>query len=82
MYKRQGHHRGYEGSISIDGTELRDISPASLYELLSVIQQEVFIFNSSIEKNVTMFGDFAPERVEARGFLYSMLTLSAAAEDK
>lgn len=60
-----GHHRGYEGSISIDGTELRDISPASLYELLSVIQQEVFIFNSSIEKNVTMFGDFAPERVEA-----------------
>ena len=29
-----------------------------------------------------MFGDFAPERVEARGFLYSMLTLSAAAEDK
>ena len=57
-----GHHRGYEGSISIDGTELRDISPASLYELLSVIQQEVFIFNSSIEKNVTMFGDFAPER--------------------
>ena len=77
-----GHHRGYEGSISIDGTELRDISPASLYELLSVIQQEVFIFNSSIEKNVTMFGDFAPERVEARGFLYSMLTLSAAAEDK
>ncbi len=77
-----GHHRGYEGSISIDGTELRDISPASLYELLSVIQQEVFIFNSSIEKNVTMFGDFAPELIEARGFLYSMLTLSAAAEDK
>lgn len=60
-----GHHRGYEGSISIDGTELRDISPASLYELLSVIQQEVFIFNSSIEKNVTMFGDFAPELIEA-----------------
>ena len=60
-----GHHRGYEGSICIDGTELRDISPASLYELLSVIQQEVFIFNSSIEKNVTMFGDFEPGQVEA-----------------
>ena len=60
-----GHHRGYEGSICIDGAELRDISPASLYELLSVIQQEVFIFNSSIEKNVTMFGDFEPGQVEA-----------------
>lgn len=60
-----GHHKGYEGSIRLDGTELRDISAASLYELLSVIQQEVFIFNSSIEQNVTMFGDFPPERVEA-----------------
>ena len=60
-----GHHKGYEGSIRLDGAELRDISAASLYELLSVIQQEVFIFNSSIEQNVTMFGDFPPERVEA-----------------
>lgn len=60
-----GHHHGYEGSIRLDGTELRDISAASLYELLSVIQQEVFIFNSSIEQNVTMFGSFPPERVEA-----------------
>lgn len=60
-----GHHKGYEGSIRLDGTELRDISAASLYELLSVIQQEVFIFNSSIEQNVTMFGNFPPERVEA-----------------
>ena len=60
-----GHHKGYEGSIRLDGAELRDISAASLYELLSVIQQEVFIFNSSIEQNVTMFGNFPPERVEA-----------------
>lgn len=44
---------------------LREIAPACLYELLSVIQQEVFIFNSSIEQNVTMFGKFEPERVEA-----------------
>ena len=60
-----GHHPGYEGSIRLDGAELREIAPASLYELLSVIQQEVFIFNSSIEQNVTMFGKFEPERVEA-----------------
>ena len=60
-----GHHKGYEGSIRLDGAELRDISAASLYELLSVIQQEVFIFNSSIEQNVTMFGNFPLERVEA-----------------
>lgn len=60
-----GHHPGYEGSIRLDGAELREIAPAPLYELLSVIQQEVFIFNSSIEQNVTMFGKFEPERVEA-----------------
>lgn len=52
-----GYH-SYSGSICYDGKELRDIGSASLYELISIIQQNVFVFNSSIRDNVTMFHEF------------------------
>ena len=53
----------YEGSILLDGTELRTVSPESLYETVSVIQQNVFVFNASIRDNVTMFRSFPPEEL-------------------
>ena len=53
----------YEGSILLDGTELRAASPESLYETVSVIQQNVFVFNASIRDNVTMFRSFPPEEL-------------------
>ncbi len=55
---------GYTGSISYDDTNLRKISSESLYELVSVVQQNVFIFNASIRDNITMFSDFPREEVE------------------
>ncbi|MDO4384598.1 MAG: ABC transporter ATP-binding protein [Clostridia bacterium] len=55
----------YRGSIRLDDTELRDIAPESLYELMSVIQQNVFVFNASIRDNVTMFRDFPQDRLES-----------------
>ena len=53
----------YEGSILLDGTELRAASPESLYETVSLIQQNVFVFNASIRDNVTMFRSFPPEEL-------------------
>ena len=45
----------YKGSITLDGVELRDISVDSLYNMESMVQQNVFVFNSSIKDNITMF---------------------------
>ncbi len=53
----------YEGNILLDGTELRAASPESLYETVSLIQQNVFVFNASIRDNVTMFRSFPPEEL-------------------
>ena len=50
----------YDGSILLDGTELRMIAPESLYETVSLIQQNVFVFNASIRDNITMFRSFPP----------------------
>lgn len=57
-------HNGYSGSICYDTTELRQISSESLYEMVSVVQQNVFIFNASIRDNITMFSDFPREEVD------------------
>lgn len=55
---------GYEGSIYYDGSELSDISRESLYDAVSTVQQNVFVFNSSIRDNITMFRDFSGEAVD------------------
>jgi len=57
-------HDDYTGSIRYDDAELRQISSDSLYEMVSVVQQNVFIFNASIRDNITMFSDFPREEVD------------------
>ena len=56
--------RDYAGEIRYDGKELKTVSPGSLYDLASIIQQNVFVFNSTIRDNITMFSDFPKEDVE------------------
>ena len=57
-------HDGYTGSICYDEAELRQISSESLYEMVSIVQQNVFIFNASIRDNITMFSDYPREEVD------------------
>lgn len=59
-----GAGAAYEGKILMDGREVRDLSPESLYGLMSVIQQNVFVFNASVRDNVTMFRSFPQEELE------------------
>ena len=54
----------YGGEIRYDGKELREISASSLYDLVSIIQQNVFVFNSTIRDNITMFSAFPKEEVD------------------
>ena len=56
-------YHSYNGSISYDDIELRDISSSSLYDIQSIIQQNVFVFNATIRDNITMFGEFDDDEV-------------------
>ena len=56
-------YHSYDGSISYDDIELRDISSSSLYDIQSIIQQNVFVFNATIRDNITMFGEFDDDEV-------------------
>lgn len=54
---------GYSGSITLDGIELSDINPESLYDIISIIHQNVFVFNASIKDNISMFRSFSKEEM-------------------
>lgn len=71
-------HSGYTGSIRYDNTELREISSESLYEMVSVVQQNVFIFNASIRDNITMFSEFPKAEVDRAIKLSGLSPLIAA----
>ena len=57
-------HHDYEGTIRYDDSELREINSESLYELVSMIEQNVFVFDASIRDNITMFRNFPTAEVD------------------
>ena len=60
-----GSSDAYEGSILFDGKELKQVHSDSLYELMTMVQQSVFIFNDTIRNNITMFREFPDAQVES-----------------
>ena len=59
-----GSNNNYGGDIYFDEDELRSIHSDSLYDLVSIVQQNVFVFNSSIRNNITMFKEFDEEKIQ------------------
>ena len=54
-----------EGKICIDGTDLDEISRNSIINLISTINQNVFLFKGSIYDNITLFSkDYSEEKVK------------------
>lgn len=56
-----GSSSNYQGEICIDSVSIKNIESESLYQLMTSVQQNVFIFNDTIRNNVTMFHEF-PDR--------------------
>ena len=59
-----GSYTDYAGSITVDGQELREVDTDSLYDLMSLIGQNVFLFDDTVRRNLTMFRDFPEDQVE------------------
>lgn len=71
-------HQVYTGEILIDQIDLQQITTESLYQSFSLIQQEVFIFNTTIENNVTMFKQFSKDQIEKALRISGLSTLIEA----
>ncbi|MCL4104499.1 UNVERIFIED_CONTAM: hypothetical protein GTU68_047461 [Idotea baltica] len=63
----------YEGSISLNGIELSRIPKAEVGKFFSLMQQEVFLFNESIEFNIGLAreGQSQNDVIEAAKYVYA-----------
>ena len=68
----------YEGRILFDGTELRRIHPDSLFQTVSLVQQNVFVFNDTVRNNITLYKDFPDRDVQSAIFKAGLSDLLAS----
>lgn len=59
-----GTYPNYRGSLKFDEIEIRDLSAESINYLFALIQQDVFIFDKSIEENISLFKQFPREELD------------------
>nr|WP_305115700.1 ABC transporter ATP-binding protein [uncultured Acetatifactor sp.] len=59
-----GNCPGYRGSVTVGGKEISRLQPDSIFDVISVIQQNVFIFDDTIARNICMFREFDREQVD------------------
>jgi len=52
------------GHISIDNQNLQDISSESLYNLMTVVQQDVYIFDDTLSANITLNQPFTEDDIK------------------
>jgi ATP-binding cassette subfamily B protein len=60
---------GYEGSVTVDGHELRDVVATDLRAAVTVVHQDVYLFNGTVHDNIALWSpdiDAAAVRQAAR----------------
>ena len=55
-----------EGSVQIDGTDVRQIDPADLRRNIGVVQQNPYLFYGSVRENITLGHETVPEAAVVR----------------
>ena len=54
----------YDGNILFDGIELRNITYSSLSQMISAVQQNVFVFHDSIYNNICLYKNIPEEKFD------------------
>ena len=52
------------GHISIDNQDIQAISGESLYNLMTIVQQDVYIFDDTLKTNITLNQSFTDEEIK------------------
>lgn len=59
-----GLYKEYEGSINYDENEISILNQDSIYDVLSLIEQKVFMFDASLYNNITMYNEYSKEEID------------------
>lgn len=55
---------GYQGKVAFDGRDMREYTPEQLQQQMSYIEQDVFLFNTTIRENITLGEHFTDKQME------------------
>ncbi|MBE6052148.1 MAG: ABC transporter ATP-binding protein [Clostridium sp.] len=55
------YYNTYSGNIFIDDKNVKNIKEEDMFKLISIIQQDVFIFDDTIKNNITLFKDYCDD---------------------
>ncbi len=55
---------GYEGIVAFDGVDMKRCTPEQIQQQMSYIEQNVFLFNTTIRENITLGGNFTEEEMQ------------------
>ncbi len=58
-------YENYGGSIQYDDVEMNKLSSDSLFQVVSLVQQNVFVFNDTIYNNITLYKQFPEQEIQA-----------------
>ena len=59
-----GLYKDYEGSINYDENEISILNQDSIYDVLSLIEQKVFMFDASLYNNITMYNEYNKDEID------------------
>lgn len=59
-----GQILGYQGDILFDGKDARQFAPDSFYLRMAYIEQNVFLFHTSIRNNITLGKNFSNQEID------------------
>ena len=54
----------YSGTIRFDSTDMRTLTPEQIQQQMSYIEQNVFLFNTTIRENITLGQNFSDEELQ------------------
>ena len=57
------YYKDYDGDILIDNKDIHKVFSNDLYKNMSMIQQNVFMFDDSIKENIKLFANYSDEEV-------------------
>lgn len=57
------YYSDYEGKIIIDHNDLKNIYSSDLYKNISMIQQNVFMFDDSIKENIRLYSNHSDDEI-------------------
>ena len=57
------YYNDYEGSILLDNNDLKNIYSSDLYKNMSMIQQNVFMFDDSIKENIRLYSNHTDDDI-------------------